>query len=189
MLSSKSTQIEARTLHATVDMRSKAKQALNRIDMEKENFERAWLEYSERLSDLLAQQLQEREKTLSAFDEQRRSWEIQLTEATQSLQRANQDNLIVLDDDDMDVKDDAGGASPSEPPKQELRGALILAKQAQLAQQLQEVTQALAPKRDGSRTPRRTKQEKLEKAEVDKADKSDTNVGKDNTKDGKPPPG
>ena len=115
-------------------MRKTAKQALNRLDLEKEVFEQGWLTYVDQLSALLVNQVKERDATLQKFEDNRKIWEAQLHEATQELQRVEAAEVRTVEEENQ-LQDEPVTGSAAEDPKTEQR-ALIQAKQQQLALQL-----------------------------------------------------
>ena len=142
-LSAKNTKLEAKNLHATVAARTRAKQSLNRLVLEREVFERTWLDYIEQVSTLLAAQMKEREETLNKFEESRKHWELQLQEASRDLRV--DDGVINLEEEDT-MADDSQATSTEA--TMASRGALIQARQEQLTLQLQGLTQALSAGRE-----------------------------------------
>ena len=176
-LSSRSTQLEAKSLHATVNSRKTAKQALNRLDLEREVFEQGWLTYVDQLSALLVEQVKERDAALQKFEENRKTWEAQLQEATQELQRADAADIRSVEEEHT-LHDETMSSSATETPKAEQRGAFIQAKQQQLAMQLQSLSQSLTSQHR-ERTPRRQRtdggppnsQEKTARDKIEPADK------------------
>ena len=73
-LASKNPQLEARSLHNIITQRTKARQALARLEVEEDRYHQAWVSYMEELTTLLQKQLAERQQTEERFQTQRVAW-------------------------------------------------------------------------------------------------------------------
>eukprot|EP00439_Symbiodinium_sp_Y106_P080495 s645_g19.t1 len=165
-VSGTSMQQETKELHKLVKARSEACSALHQINTDRGNFEAAWATYTQSLVTLLQDQLAKRQSTLEKLDRAEAEWTGKLREVTAQIKQATGTKPVSAEEaeevrssssEEMEVAvtEDAERAAKREKREQEM-----LYNHQQLLSALQKVhstASAQAERRDGSRTPRRSK--------------------------------
>ena len=157
---STSIKLNAKHMHSLVSAQQQARRELGRIRQERDNYEFTWEAYVQKLTDLFAQQVKEREEALDAFEHAEKEWLAQLEQATQDLQQ-----MATVEGQKADASVDAVmPASDMEDAVAAAELERVQRRREQVAEQNAGVLSALksakaiaseAVKRDGSRTPRR----------------------------------
>ena len=163
---SENVQLHGKKLHHLVAKQTQARKELSRLSSERQTFEKTWCDYLNKLVTLVQTQVEQRQKTLEAFEASEDGWRRQLSEATTQLAqstggKASVDASAMEEDDefvDLEIEREAERKQAQED---------TAAKFESLMQSLQTAQQqaAQAVTREGSRTPRR--RAKVEKVDVD----------------------
>ena len=142
-----------------MNQRDKARGALTKVRRDRSAFLAAWESYSNQLLALLQKQFSQRQATLTAFSEIEESCKLALAESSQALEKATGNSAATTDllpqQEEMEAEedDDTRAANVSPDP--------WVGFQHQAVEQLMSTLQACAKqgehKRDGSRTPRRSR--------------------------------
>ncbi|CAE7487237.1 unnamed protein product [Symbiodinium sp. CCMP2592] len=152
--------LHGRQLHQLVAKQTAARKEIARLEQEASTFEKAWTTYMEKLSQLIEQQMEERQQHVAAREAALSAWHAQLTEATNQL--AAQAGATSTGEADMDTAEDmVNQAIEDEAEQCRAREQANLRFQAML-QMLQQQPGLVKGPREGSRTPRRRKGDEAE---------------------------
>ena len=163
---SSSIKMNAKHMHSLVSAQQQARRELARLRQERDNYEIAWESYVQKLTNLFARQLKDREETLDVFEQAEKEWLNQLEQATQDLQQkaaAEGQKTEASADTVMQTSDVEDAAVLAELERARRRREQVAEQNAGVLQALESAQAATqgASKRDGSRTPRRASNKRV----------------------------
>ena len=149
---------EGRQLHQLVARQTQAKRELARIETERANYDKAWVEYIDRLTQLIQNQFAAREQAVREMDESAEAWTGQLRDSSRALAESAGSSETKQD---MEVEDAEAIVTAAVEEESQRRQAAE-ATQRQHYSVIEALRQARATvvsavRREGSRTPRRKK--------------------------------
>ena len=97
--------LHGKHLHQLVARQTTARREIAKLEQDTQAFEKAWVDYMMRLSKLIEDQLEERQKHLAAREAALAAWQTQLTEATAQLAAAT--GARDKTEDEMDAEEEA----------------------------------------------------------------------------------
>ena len=169
-------QQETKELHRLVKNRSEACAALNQIQSDRISFEAAWASYTQSLVTLLQEQLAKRQSTLEELDKAQSEWTNKLREVTVQIKQTT--GTVEQGADLEEIRSSSSEEMECVVAEEAEREAKRLTRQREMTEQHNQLLQALqqvhsaasanAERRDGSRTPRRSKDAAGVKLEVKK---------------------
>ena len=165
----------AKELHRQVTAKTKKSLKLATLRAQREQYMKQWQQYVSSLAETLQKQLQDKDKALQNFADNEATLMEEIAGARDAvLQLAGGDKLSSEDLDDQDMDDPW-----VEAPAQKERELQLLA----LLQQSSKDSVVPAPKRDGSRTPRRMPKELVDLSREEPAEKKVKTVPIETVKD------
>ena len=158
-----STRQEGILLHRLVTQKQTAKQALDKVRVERLHFASAWQDYVTQLLELWGQQLEAHEKAMTKFHEAEMSWQAEFVSASTALQDQVRGGVVIEPDEENSDENMTALATDAEA---EARAAQAT-QQHQLLRNLFEqaretahsTTRSLKRGRENSRSPRRARKD------------------------------
>ncbi|CAE7699758.1 ggact.2 [Symbiodinium sp. CCMP2456] len=154
--------LHGRQLHQLVARQTQARREIAKLDREAQAFEGAWTNYMVRLSELVQNQLAERQKHIEERENAKAAWQAQLADATSQLAASTGPAAMSkppTTEAEMDAEDEAIDQAIEDEADQR-RARAQAAEQFQAMLQMLQSQPQLVRSRDGSRTPRRRKDAK-----------------------------
>ena len=177
------TGLEGKQLHALVAQKSQAEKEINKIQLQRDKYERGWAQYVAQMSELFMQQLTHHEEVMQQFDQAEPQWTMRLESTTRELREkaSGQGTRAKEEEDEDDVEAMGDDRNPgaeavaATAAKAKARREDQTSKNRELHEALQKAKLAAeaSTKRTGSRSPRRDQQPII----VDSPEAEQTPVG------------
>ena len=163
----------AKALHRVVAQQAAAQKGITEVRRARAAFMAEWVQYLGSLTDLLLQQIEEKNQAMTNFKEAEDKWATQLSTATKTLAQATKPPDSVIDVDESENMEAEVMEVAADDAKQSEANANTAEQEAQLTEQLKRARGAAQEELQGlqarERTPRRARVEPTEIAAVAKA--------------------